>query len=435
MLFCELIFRPRKAFFHWLSVALAVSAVLAGCSKEGSTEDFPSLEESNPGIPFVVNVANDVGTRGAEISAISSFNMVGVQGASSKWMDNYLFTKPGDVWVATGHEDLTWPVGTDTHSFYATCDNTNAAPTITNGTFVYTVPADVSEQKDLLVALSADNEAGSPVSLLFKHALSSVKFKIGFDKDARGGENDLHITVTKITLHHIATKGTFDFAYFDSNPWIVDPEDAEYKDIVVKLKNPVVFTPAAVADFIALDDNYIDETLVDEVLIMPHKPTPWDSDGTAGHPLNNSYIGVTCQAFEYHTSTTPTFYDFIGLDEESDEDDIEEAKEMYEEIYEGLLSTDNDDWMHDKMLSMIVPTDEEWNQNVFLQSILDKRNADAAANGTEENVEEVYIPLDMANGFGFNKTNVINVRMDRMKHSNGKDFYAPWTPIIVPVNP
>ena len=414
----------------WPAAFLALAAALTGCSKEHLPSPTPES-----GRPFVVQVINNDGTRGAEISAVSAFNMVGVQGASDKWMDNFLFTNPGDGWMATGYENLKWPEGADTHTFYATCDNTDAAPAITDGKFVYTVPADVDEQKDLLVALSEDNEAGSPVSLLFKHALSSVKFKIGFDKDARGGENDLHITVTKITLHHIATKGTFDFANFDSNPWTVDPEDAEYKDIVVKLKNPVVFTPAAVDDFIALDDNYIDEALVGEVLVIPHKPTAWDSDGTDGHPLKDSYIGVTCQAFEYHTSTTPTFYDFMGLDEDSEEEDIEEAKEMYVDIYEGLLSTDNDDWMYDKMLSMIVPTDEDWNRNVVLQSILDQRNADAAAEGTEENVEEVFIPLDMANGFGFNKTNVINVRMDRMKHPNGKDFYAPWIPIIIPVNP
>ena len=414
----------------WPAALLALAAALTGCSKEHLPSPVPES-----GKPFVVHVINNGETRGAQISAVSAFNMVGVQGASAKWMDNFLFTNPGDGWMSAGHESLMWPAGTDTHSFYATCDNTDAAPAITDGKFVYTVPTDISEQKDLLVALSENNEAGTPVSLLFKHALSSVKFKIGFDQDARGGENDLHITVTKITLYHIATKGTFDFANFSTNPWTVDPEDAEYKDIVIELKNPVVFTPGPVDAFIALDDNYIDGDLVGEVYVMPHKPTAWDSDGTAGHPLNNSYIGVTCQAFEYHTDSSPTFYDYMGLDEESEEEDIEEAKELYSDFFEGLLSTDNDDWMSDKMLSMIVPTDEEWNKNVVMQSILDKRNADAAANGTEENVEEVFIPLEMANGFGFNKTNVINVRMDKMKHPNGKDFYAPWIPIIIPVNP
>ena len=413
----------------WPAALLALAAALTGCSKEHLPSPVPES-----GKPFVVHVINNGETRGAQISAVSAFNMVGVQGASAKWMDNFLFTNPGDGWMSAGHESLMWPAGSDTHTFFATCDNTDAAPAITDGKFVYTVPTDISEQKDLLVALSEDNEAGSPVSLLFKHALSSVKFKIGFDQDARGGENDLHIVVTRITLHHIATKGTFDFANFATNPWTVDPDDAEYKDIVINLKNPAVFTPGPVDEFIALDDNYIDENEVGEVFIMPHKPTAWDSDGTAGHPLNNSYISVTCQAYEYHSGTA-TFADLYCLDENSDEDEYEEAKDDYINLYEGLASTENDDWLNDKVISMIVPTYDEWNMNVVLQSILDKRNADAAANGTEENVEDIYIPLDMANGFGFNKTNVINIRMDRMKHPNGKDFYAPWIPIIIPVNP
>ena len=377
-----------------------------------------SEEVQITGKPFIVQVVNNGETRGTEISEVTSFNMVGIQGASNKWIDNYLFTKPGDNWVSTGHEGLMWPAGTDPHTFYATCDNTDAAPAITDGKFVYTVPADVSEQKDLLVALSEDNEAGTPVSLLFKHALSSVKFKIGFDEEARGGENDLHITVTRITLHHIATKGTFDFANFDTNPWTVDPEDAEYEDIVIWLKNPVDFTPSAVDEFITLDEN-----IDGEIYVMPHKPTAWDTDGTAGHPLNDSYIGVTCQVFEYNTDN-PTFYDFVGLNEDSGEDDYEDAKEMYIDTYEGFASTDNDDWLEDKVLEVIVPTDPDWGTNVILESTLKHRNEEADANGTSENVEEVFIPLTMANGFGFNKTNVINIRMDKMKYGNGRDFYA-----------
>ena len=278
--------------------------------------------------------------------------------------------------------------------------------------------------------MSEGNEAGTPVSLLFKHALSSVKFKIGYDKDARGGENDLRFMVTKITLHHIATKGTFDFSGFAAAPWTVDDQDAGYSDIVIRLKAPVYFTPSAVNEFISLDD-YIDG----EIYVMPHKPTPWDTDGTEGHPLNNSYIGVTCQAVEYRTKDIPTYYDLACLDEDSTEEDYEDAKEMYIEIYEGLASTDNDDWLNDKVLGMLVPTNDDWGMNVVLESILNHRNALAAANGTEDNVEEIFIPLQMTNGFGFNKTNVINIRMDLMKYSSGRAFYAPWIPIIIPVNP
>ena len=409
----------------YLPAALLALSALAGCEKEQQSSAAP-----DPGRPFVIHVVNNnEGTRGTEISSVSSFKMVGVQGASNNWMDNFLFTKSGNDWVATDHEDLRWPGGTDKHTFYATSDNTDSAPAIENGKFEYTVPTDISQQKDLLVALSEDNEDGTPVSLLFKHALSSVKFKIGFDKDARGGENDLHIHVTKITLHHIATKGVFDFANYETNPWTVDPDDAGYTDIVVKLKNPVDFKPSAVNEFLTLDEN-----IDGEIYVIPHKPTPWYTDGTVGHPLNDSYIGVTCQVVEYRTRDTPTYYDLACLDEDSDEDDYADALDMYINFYEGLASTENDDWLNDKVVGVIVPTNGDWVGNVVLESILNHRNEEAAANGTEDNVEEIFIPLEMTNGFGFNKTNAINVRMDRMKYANGRDFYAPFIPIIIPVD-
>ena len=414
----------------WMTALTAVTATLISCSSEDSLAGKENPAEGQAsGIPFVVNVANSDATRGTAISAISSFNMVGIQGTSNKWMDNYLFTKPDGSWVADGHANLTWPDGTDTHTFYATSDNTDEVPAITDGTFVYTVPTTVSDQKDLLVAVSEDNEAGNPVTLNFKHALSSVKFNIGFDKDALGGDNDSHIKVTKITLYHIATKGTFDFANYATNPWTVDPEDAEYKNIVITLKQPIEFVPSAFADFKELDGNYIDETSIGEIYVMPHKPTAWDTDGTSGHPLNNSYIGVTCQFYEY---TGSTYRDMFGLDETSDEGEYEEAKEEYIDTYDGQASTDDDSWLDDKQISVLVPTAEEFNMNVVLESILNKRNEDAAANGTTDNYEEVYIPLVMTNGFGFAKNNVINIRMDQMKYADGRSFYEAFTPIINP---
>ena len=395
---------------------LVIAAAIAGCEKEPVVSGPPES-----GKPFIVHVVNPGETRGSALTTVSAFNMAGVQGGSTPWMDNYLFTNPGSGWTAAGHEDLCWPGGAGTHTFYATCDNTADAPTVTGGRFVYTVPSAVSNQKDLLVALAEDQVDGTPVSLQFKHALSSVKFKIGYDdSEALYGENDLRIHVTRITLYHIATKGTFDFAGYATGPWTVDPEDAEYRDIVINLTTPVDFTPSAVSSFISLD-----ERIDGEIYVLPHKPTPWDTDGTPGHPLNNSYIGITCQVVEYGTTT---YSDYFGLDEDSDDDDYEDAKEMYIEDG-GFASTDNDDWLNDKVVKMVVPTNDDWLMNVYLESILDHRNAVAAANGTEDNVEEVFIPLEMANGFGFNKTNVINIRMDRMKYSNGQSFFASFVPI------
>lgn len=407
----------------WMALLLAVTAIFGSCSKERSAADNSIVESPASGIPFVVNVAENNATRGTAISAISHFKMVGVQGSSNKWMDNYLFTKPEDRWVASGHENLTWPSGTGTTTFFAVSDNSDSAPDITNGKFTYTVPEAFSDQKDLMVSLSEDNENGTPVTLSFKHALSSVKFKIGFDKNKPGGDGDIHSKVTRITLYHIATKGTFDFANYSTNPWTVDPDNAEYKDIVITLKQPIEFASSTLAEFKELNDTYIDEASIGEIYVMPHKPTAWDTDGYSGHPLNNSYIGVTCQIFEY---TGYTYADMVDLDQNSGEDDYRDARDLYISYFEGKAETDNDDWLEDKQISVHVPTTDEFVMNVLLESILDWRNQEAAANGTSDNYEEVYIPLNMANGFGFGKTNVINIRMDQIKENNGRNLFGVY---------
>ena len=405
-----------------IAILLALTAFFFGCSKEEAAVDDPIVESPEPGIPFVVNVADNGATRGTAINVISSFKMVGVQGASNLWMDNFLFTKPEDRWVAGGHENLTWPGGTGNSTFYAVSDNSDSAPDIIDGKFSYTVPESFWDQKDLLVSLSEDNESGTPVTLSFKHALSSVKFKIGFDKNEYGGDKDIHVAVRKITLYHIATKGVFDFANYATNPWTVDPEDAEYKDLAIELKQPAEFVPSPVADFLELDNNYLDENWIGEIYVMPHKPTAWDTDGTPGHPLNNSYIGVSCQFFEY---TGKTFEEIIGTYcNLYDEEDRDLAKEEYIETYDGHLNTDNDDWLYDKEIRVIVPTSDEFKRDVILKSYLDKINEDAYASGTFDNYKEVFIPLVMSNGFGFGKTNVLNIRMDRMKYNSGQSFFS-----------
>lgn len=401
----------------WAVAMLATAATFASCTKEA-----PS------GKPFIVKVAD---TKGQAISAVNSFKLVGIQGTDAPWISDYLFTKQQDAWISADHADLRWPGGSATHTFYGVSDNTAEVPDIIDGKFEYTVPESFANQKDLLVSKNEDHPDGETVLLNFKHALSSVRFKVGFDKASRFGDSDYHIKITRITLYHIATKGTFDFAGFDSNPWTVNPDDAEYRDIVIDLKEPVEFTPTPVSGYTLLDSRYIDSDAIGEIYVMPQKPTAWDTDGTEGHPLKDSYIGVTCQLYEYMGGQT--FYDYYGLDEDSDEDEYDDAKELYIDDG-GQLSTDNDDWLNDPMISVWIPTSDDYSMNVYLKSHLDYRNQEAAANGTSDNVEELFIPLTMANGFGFNKTNTLNIGIDKVKKSNGRDLFQEIQ-IIIPIEP
>lgn len=391
-------------------VALAALATFNSCSNENDMMQV--IEEPVvKGTPFVVNIAGD-GTRGTEISAISAFKLVGAQGTSDPWIDNYVFTKPDDAWVATDHTDLTWPQGDDTHTFYAVCDNTNSVADITNGKFDYTVPTTFSGQKDLLVSYVTDAPNGTPVTLAFKHALSSVKFKVGFDNEALSDEsNDIHITVTKITLYHIATKGSYDFA---TGTWTVDA-GTPYVDYEINLKQPVTFTPGPLANFIELDDTYIDETNYGEIYVLPHKPTAWEASDAGNTPLANSYIGVTCQLYYY---TGDTFADSYGIDEDSDDDEIADAKEEYTNDYGGKLSTDGEEWLSDKIIKVMIP--ESYELNVVTESDLQSKNTAAT-----DNTEEVYLPLTMTNGFGVNKTNTLNIRVNNVRRNTGK-YVTTW---------
>lgn len=75
--------------------------------------------------------------------------------------------------------------------------NTNGAPTMT-----YTVPQNVAEQKDLLVAKSNVDivcDGKKEVNLTFKHALTAIKFK--------EGELGDYTKITKITISGVNNKG------------------------------------------------------------------------------------------------------------------------------------------------------------------------------------------------------------------------------------
>jgi hypothetical protein len=405
------------------ATALAAVFAASSCSNDDSLAE---LNQAPKGKPFVINVANNDGTRGADITAVSKFNLSGTYGTTN-WIPNYLFTKPEDAWVATGHTDLAWPtaaqVGENTHTFYATCDNTTTPPTITDGTFDYTVPAAIADQKDLLVAAVTDvaNEnGGEPLALTFKHALASLKIRVGFDASALSEGNDIHIKVKKITLYNIATSGTFDFSNMNTNPWTVS-ETPNMQDIVIELDEPLALIPVDPTDGEGKDFSVFAEFKVDDatrIFVLPHKPAIWDADNTSLDKTNDSYIGVTCQLYEY---TGGDAGNECGFDEddynalESDEEKADYMSALYNDVYidvmNGKIPIDGD-WLNDKCLNSYIP--QSWSGVVTTESHLNSQ--------TENQYEEVYLPLKMKNGFGFNKTNIINVLINNVRSEDGANI-------------
>ena len=74
---------------------------------------------------------------------------------------------------------------------------TEAAPTLP--TMTYTVPVDISKQKDIVTAISdVDVSFRKNIPLTFDHILTGIKFKAGFD-----------CTVKSITICNVASTGTY----------------------------------------------------------------------------------------------------------------------------------------------------------------------------------------------------------------------------------
>ena len=109
-------------------------------------------------------------------------NSSSISPESSSSMKNLKVTRDDNSWTT----DVYWPGGTKRATFFAYApydcqgailESNTGAPKIT-----YTVPSEIAEQKDLLVAKSTEDiscDGKSTVALNFQHALTAIKFTQG----------------------------------------------------------------------------------------------------------------------------------------------------------------------------------------------------------------------------------------------------------------
>ena len=120
------------------------------------------------------------------------------------YMYNVKVEPEKNVWKPA--ETISWP-GSKKLSFYAwhpygadkltvTGKDTEGAPTL-----IYTIPAYVSEQLDLMTAVNIDQSETSTVPLKFKHVLAAVKFVTGEDLNS--------CKVKSVSLNNVKHKGSY----------------------------------------------------------------------------------------------------------------------------------------------------------------------------------------------------------------------------------
>ena len=206
-----------------LFAILAVAACFASCS-----EVIESTALDNP-ISFDNYVGKDATTRATVVQGVESVNVnaflrpktapTGKENFLSNFMVNQAVNKvaDGDGFKWDYQPSKFWPAADQVVDFvawvpvasYTVGETTKNNISVENATLTFTVPEEVKNQSDLLVAEAqmgvnrvAEGTNNEPVSLKFKHLLS----RIGFEIVATGIPTD---DVNVVELVEVSLKGGF----------------------------------------------------------------------------------------------------------------------------------------------------------------------------------------------------------------------------------
>ena len=151
-------------------------------------------------------------TRGAPVTALDAFHVLAYWQKDGALLNQFFMdesaTHNGDVW--TTNSIYYWPGAAHTLQFYAyapanagfTTPTSSGSTTLAN----YTVPADVTQQSDIVVAntdaLSGDNNQVVP--LQFKHICTAVRFVVGSEMQPG--------TIKDIKLKGVKGSGNYDMS-------------------------------------------------------------------------------------------------------------------------------------------------------------------------------------------------------------------------------
>ncbi len=207
-----------KAIHIPISAALLAGALLlTGCEKR-MTEEYTDPYDAAQPVSFTTRVEDKV-TRGTPVNNVVDLASMGVFCAATGGADwdgmasfNKMFNRRlnnnSGVWIYEG-ADVFWDARrlTDRYSFfaytpYATAENgiTVDGSEASQGKPVlrYTVPADVTMQPDLMLAVPRYNirPTGNAVTLQMKHALTCIGFQIAGDGEQITGISLSGVSVT-----------------------------------------------------------------------------------------------------------------------------------------------------------------------------------------------------------------------------------------------
>ena len=400
----------KKAKFLIYAAVAATAAIVSSCSNEDVVEQTPQK-----GRPIVVEASVDGDSRASVATSFTGFKLYGYKADDNKtnFLDGVNFANSGSSWVSVGSAN--WPEGSGNCNFYAISTQGAAeAPEgiditdLKNGTFSYTVPTNVAEQKDILVANQnnvayADN-AGK-IKLGFKHALANVQLKLRFNHSEYSTKDDptgniragYKYAIQYVTLHNVKTTGT----YNASTGW--DTSEGTLSNVTINFDGgnrdvePSLILTAAkgtTSNKIPYQDVAVD---ANSIMVIPQTLEHVDGFGTA-NPMNN-YNGNAAYIEIHGVMWDPANSSYW------DDEDGEEV----EVSLEGSTPWSAHDHVSDFSYK--------------LSNTIDSHRC-----------VSIYLPLPEALNFDINKKYTLRMNLYNFKKGDGQDAFEAAT-ITSPTNP
>lgn len=160
-------------------------------------------------------------------------------------------------------------------------------------TISVTIPSDVTDQKDLLVAQTAElaGNTNTAVALTFNHALTAVRFVCG--DDMQGG------TVKSVSLKNVYSKGTFNY---ETRSWSDVDTPASFlqtldksttgtpEEVLTTDAQTFMMIPQTLPDGAQIEVVFTDYAGTDHTLTADIKGTVWPIGKTVTYKISSSSI-------------------------------------------------------------------------------------------------------------------------------------------------
>lgn len=272
-----------------MSVALTT---LASCSNEEVIE-----VNNNNAIMFRASMSQGVNTRGQEMNTdrLNQFYVTAIDNGKQFFI-NRLFKKHDTVFELDGTDQLQWPEN-ETLKFYAYTyyNKGNDLPTVENlanvlGTVSiegtsqkiknFTTADNIKDQIDLVTATASGSkaDAGSGVSLQFKHALIQAEFMAKSDNNVYG------FKISGVKLANVVSKGNFDFNLQTQSEWDLITDNTNKKTYSISYDSPITLgsDPQDIGD---KENNGL-------AMLIPQQLIPWSKTNKDG-----AYVAVNLQIY------------------------------------------------------------------------------------------------------------------------------------------